>query len=129
MSIEIDLINELKLAMPEIADKIYYATAVASPEDVAPPMPLIIVTRITSDWTGQTFCGQDLSMANATLQIDTYNNGAASARALGDSVRQTIANMKSRPKLQSESDFYEPTTRAWRVSATWAVSDLQPTLI
>ena len=128
MSIEIEVINALKEALPDLASKIYYATAVSSPEDVPPPMPLIIVSRINSVWTGQTFCGQDLSMANATLQIDTYNDGAATARVLADTVRRIIAEIKARPKLQSEGDFYEPTTRAWRVSATWEVSDLTPTL-
>ena len=98
-------------------------------------LPVVIINRPDVQWLND-FCGLDLSLGIAVMQVDYWAETAEQSRRLADKGRVLMASLTSAdtggypycPTLQMEESLYDPTGRAWRWLQRWNVPDYDPVL-
>lgn len=130
MIIETAIVDALRgLGVP-----VYYGTAPQPEGDQPTPLPVLIVNRIASRWPFG-FCGTDPALSLVTVQIDYHGGTAERARQLADAGRALVIALPHpdtsgpvAPALENERSMRDDTSRSWRVTQQWAVTDYSPAL-
>lgn len=125
MIAETEIITDLKATLAPVP--VFYGFAPQPPDNQAVPLPVVIVNRIGSAWPN-TFCGVDVALELAQIQVDYYGRSNEVARRLADIGRTVVGGLEQRPGLSSERTEYDDLARAWRVIQQWAVADYAPAI-
>jgi len=91
-----------------------------------PSLPLVTVQRLTySTASYEDMCQRAPYLGDTTLTVHAWALGYEDARTLATAARDALADATGW-RLQSESDLYEPTFRAWRVEGVWFTAGVAP---
>jgi hypothetical protein len=118
--IEAVIITELKALFAPM-DRIYFGVAPQDDNETALAFPLIIVNRVGTVWPVG-FCGTDVNLEMAQIQVDYYHDQSEGCRRMADQARAQL----SKHGLAAEISFYDDVSRGWRIAQTWDVADYAP---
>jgi hypothetical protein len=119
--IEAEIIATLKTLFS--MSRVYFGMAPQEGNEEALKFPLVIVNRVGTLWP-VTFCGTDVDLEMAQIQVDFYDNVSQECRIMADAARRAL----SAHSLATEISFYDDVSRGWRITQTWEVSDYTPAI-
>ena len=87
--------------------------------ELPPVLPLVTLQRTLASATAyQDMCPDDAPLVDTTVQVHSWAAQYEDARSLNAAVRAIVLTAGGWA-LQAELDDYEPTFRAWRISAEY----------
>lgn len=122
MIIEADIIAGLKALFS--MNRVYFGMAPQEGNEEALKFPMVIVNRVSTLWP-VTFCGTDVDLEMAQIQVDFYDNVSQECRIMADAARRAL----SAHGLVTEISFYDDVSRGWRITQTWEVADYTPAIV
>lgn len=88
-------------------------------------LPLVTVQRLVYSTAAYESMCSDPYLGDTTLTVHAWALGYAQARTLSSAARAALSDAVGW-RLQSESDLFEPTFRAWRVEGVWFAAGIAP---
>jgi hypothetical protein len=124
MTTETELVAALKTTLSPTP--VFWGWAPFESAEVPPQLPLVTVRRLLFATGGyDDMCEDSTLRGDTTLVVHAWSDIYADARALTAAARDTIRTAGGWT-LQSETDTYDPTFRAWQIEGQWLAGGVAP---
>jgi hypothetical protein len=103
----------------------YYGYAPQTDEKTPTPLPLLVMQRTGSNWTTD-MCGTRPRPCFVTLNITHVARTNEAARAQAQAARLELIACAEMPRLDGETEDFDPDLRGWAVIQTFTADDDSP---
>jgi hypothetical protein len=125
MADERDLVAELRVALAPTP--VYWGFAPFETASEPPSLPIVVVQRLTFDTAAYEDMCLGPYVGDTVIVIDAWTAGYEAGRALSTQIRDAVALANGDVwRLRSESDFFDPNARAWRIQGQWLSAGRPP---
>jgi hypothetical protein len=124
MSDERDLVAILKAALAPV--EVCWGYAPLDTMNEPPPLPLVVVQRLSFATAAFEDMCEGPYVGDTIIAVDAWAIYYEAGRTLCTDIREATTALGGW-RLQSETDFYDPTVRAWRIQGQWLAVGVPPT--